>query len=72
MSLDLTLCPGVDSTAGGKDIRCHLCIRLATRWPRRLEKCMPVYRLALYDPARLAPDGSCASLILGHPDEVPQ
>lgn len=63
---DLLLCPGVDSTAGGKDAICMLCIRLADRWPAEVLQASAVSREHLYDPSRLI-DGRCHALLLGVP-----
>lgn len=66
---DLLLSPGVDSTAGGKDMRCRLCVRLADRWSAVERRCSAVARVHLYDPGRLI-DGRCHALLLGHPQET--
>lgn len=66
---DILLCPGVDSTAGGKDINCRLCIRLVSRWPEEVQQVAAIARQHLYDPSLLV-DGHCHALLLGNPSEV--
>lgn len=66
---DLLLCPGIDSTAGGKDMKCHLCVRLAGRWSEQARRVSAVALQPLYDPSRLV-DDRCDALLLGHPDET--
>lgn len=66
---DLLLCPGVESTAGGHDMRCRLCIRLVSRWSVQAVRLSPVALQHLYDPTRLV-DGLCHALLLGHPGEA--
>lgn len=66
---DLLLCPGVESTAGGHDMTCRLCIRLASRWTPAQRQSSAVARVHLYDPGQLV-DGRCHALILGHPEET--
>lgn len=66
---DLLLCRGIDSTAGGKDLRCRLCIRLAGRWPDPVRRVSATAVEPLYDPSRLI-DGHCHALLVGDPSET--
>lgn len=66
---DLLLCPGVDSTAGGKDMICRLCIRLSSRWTPQQQQWSAVAKMHLYEPSELI-DGHCHALLLGHPEET--
>lgn len=66
---DLLLCPGVDSTAGGSDMTCRLCVRLASRWQPAQRRLSAVATTHLYEPGSLV-DGRCHALLLGHPEET--